>query len=337
MLRIHFTPADLARVRINDSADPLWEILLSLHLLQAATGSQTFGHWRKSARAELDASAGLLTMLAPPHGYSVDFLTPPTDGQTLLGGIEQLCGTAKPVLHRDLSRLAVERRLPSWAGELARGEATMMHRLGAALRQYHQVALAPYWPAVTATVRLDRQSRGETLLGGGLDALFSTLHSSVRWRPPVLEVDYPVEQDLHLGGRGLRLIPSFFCWGHAITLEDPEQPPVLVYPVTRVDNWAWSLRDRPAGSASLGTLLGRTRAQLLDTIATTPSLTTTELAKLLHISLAGASQHASVLRNAGLITTERRAGAAYHRLSAGGSALLDTSLAQPRLAPRQPR
>ncbi|MCK2242729.1 MULTISPECIES: helix-turn-helix transcriptional regulator [unclassified Crossiella] len=332
MLRIHFTPADLARVRLNDGADPLWEILLSLHLVQSTIGSQTFGHWRRLARAELTSATGLLTVLAPPTGYSADFLTPPVAGQTLLDGIEALCGTAKPVLHRDLTRLAAERRLPGWAGELARGEAPMLRRLGTALHQYHRVALAPYWPAVTAAVQTDRQARSQALLSGGLDRLFSTLHPAIRWQAPVLEVDYPVEQDLHLDGRGLLLIPSFFCWGRPITLEDPDQPPVLVYPVARTSDWSWSLGERPTGSAALGTLLGRTRAQLLDTIASTPSLTTTELAKLMHISLAGASQHASVLRNAGLITTERRAGAAYHRLSAGGSALLDSSRTQLRQA-----
>lgn len=334
MLRIHFTPADLARVRLNECADPMWEILLSLHLMQSATASPTFGHWRKQTRAELDASAGLLTVLAPPSGYSADFLTPTAAGQTLVEGIDTLCGTPKRDLARDMTRLAAERRLPSWAGEVARGEAPMLRRLGSALRQYHRVALAPYWPAVTAAVQTDRQSRGQVLLTGGLDALFNNLHPAIRWHAPVLEVDYPVEQDLRLDGRGLLLIPSFFCWGRPITLEEQELPPVLVYPVTRPADWSWSLGERPAGSASLGTLLGRTRAQLLDTIATTPSLTTTELAKLLHISLAGASQHASVLRNAGLITTERRAGAAYHRLSAGGSALLDSSRAQVRRQPR---
>ncbi|MBP2478795.1 DNA-binding transcriptional ArsR family regulator [Crossiella equi] len=325
MLRIHFTPADLTRVRINGGADPMWEILLSLHVLQSGAAPQLFGHWRRHTRAELPPSAGMLTMLAPPTGYSADFLTPGATGQTVEEGVDVLASTRPPVLHRDLGRLAAQRRLPAWCAELARGQSTAVHRLGDSLRQFHRAALAPHWAAITSVVQADRQARGQTLMEGGLDQLFDKLHPSVRWRAPVLEVDYPVAQDLHLDGRGLLLIPSFFCWGRPISLEDPDLPPVLVYPVARPADWSWSLGEPPVTSASLGTLLGRTRAQLLDTIAATPSLTTTELAKMLHISLAGASQHASVLRNAGLITTERRAGAAYHRLSAGGSALLDSS------------
>ena len=34
MLRIHFTAEDLTRVRVRADPHPLWEVLLSLHLLQ---------------------------------------------------------------------------------------------------------------------------------------------------------------------------------------------------------------------------------------------------------------------------------------------------------------
>ncbi|MGW0561714.1 hypothetical protein ACWDZ4_14150 [Streptomyces sp. NPDC003016] len=44
----------------------------------------------------------------------------------------------------------------------------------------------------------------------------------VVWRPPVLEVDHPVGRDLQLEGRGLLLIPSYFCWRRPITLIDED-------------------------------------------------------------------------------------------------------------------
>ncbi|MFJ3968984.1 hypothetical protein ACIPYR_12560 [Streptomyces parvus] len=73
---------------------------------------------------------------------------------------------------------------------------------------------------------------------------------------PTLVADYPRDGDLHLGGRGLSLVPSFFCTERPATLIDPELPPVLVYPVSR----------RPASAAPLDglpELLGRTRALAL--------------------------------------------------------------------------
>jgi hypothetical protein len=81
-----------------------------------------------------------------------------------------------------------------------------------------------------------------------------TLRRSVRWRAPVLEAAYPIDQDLHLDGRGLVLLPSFFCWRTPITVKDPRMTPVLVYPVEWHLGW-----DNPARVRSLANLLGRTR------------------------------------------------------------------------------
>jgi DNA-binding transcriptional ArsR family regulator len=81
--------------------------------------------------------------------------------------------------------------------------------------------------------------------------------------------------------------------------------------------------DNPAQVRSPANLLGRTRASVLTSIAESPHLTTKELASLLGISPAGASQHATVLREAGLITTRREGGAALRILATAGFALLD--------------
>jgi 1-aminocyclopropane-1-carboxylate deaminase len=67
-------------------------------------------------------------------------------------------------------------------------------------------------------------------------------------------------------------------------------------------------------------LVGRNRAAVLRTIA--DGCSTTELADRVGISLAAASQHASVLRDAGLITTHRRGSAVLHVLTPLGAELL---------------
>ncbi|MEK8108038.1 hypothetical protein NKG94_29175 [Micromonospora sp. M12] len=37
MLKIHFSGEDILRTRVAPAADPVWELVLSLHALRAAT------------------------------------------------------------------------------------------------------------------------------------------------------------------------------------------------------------------------------------------------------------------------------------------------------------
>jgi DNA-binding transcriptional ArsR family regulator len=67
--------------------------------------------------------------------------------------------------------------------------------------------------------------------------------------------------------------------------------------------------------------VGRNRAAVLASIA--DGCTTTELAGRAGISVAAASQHASVLRDAGLIVTRRQGGAVLHLLTPLGAELLE--------------
>ncbi|MDQ7807605.1 winged helix-turn-helix domain-containing protein [Amycolatopsis sp. A133] len=320
-LHIHFETDDLARTRVQHSPDPLWETLLSLHLLQGGTGQPVFGEWRSWVRQRLDRSAGLLLTLAPPRGYSVDFLTPGAGATDLETALEDVLSTPRPLLAADLTELAAARPLPSWASSLAAGEPAALHELGAAVRRYFSVAVQPYWPAIVGQARADRLQRGEIVLDGGIEAMLSTLHPQVRWQSPVLEVEYPVDQHLHLGGRGLLLVPSLFCWQSPVTLLDAGRQPVLVYPIDRRPGWFTGIAPVRGATA----LLGRTRAAVLEAICARPLVSTTEVAVELGISPAGASQHATVLRDSGLIVTDRVGGAARHRPTTFGSALLTVS------------
>jgi DNA-binding transcriptional ArsR family regulator len=80
-----------------------------------------------------------------------------------------------------------------------------------------------------------------------------------------------------------------------------------------------------AGQSGLAGLLGPTRAAVLAALA--GGSTTGEVARRLRISPAGASQHATVLRRAGLILSTRRGNNVLHTLTPLGTALLDGWLA----------
>jgi DNA-binding transcriptional ArsR family regulator len=326
VLRIHFTADDLSRVRIMPEPDPLWEVLLSLHLLQTSQGMVLFDGWRRRARATVQPSVHILTRLARSKGYSPDFLTPAPGSADLDDGLEILQSTERARLRADMGRLAEETALPTWAASVADGSAEAMRQIAGSIRDYYSDALKPYWPTIRAHIRADRNRRAEMVVDGGTEALLGGLSPTVSWNSPVLEVTYPVDDDLYLEGRGLTLLPSFFCWQNPITLADRSGQPVLVYPVERTLGWSVLGEEAAADTprpGSLVALLGRTRAAVLRTIADTPSLNTSELARMTGISLAGASQHTTVLREAGLVVTRRHQGSALHKLSPRGATLLN--------------
>ncbi|MEE1738303.1 winged helix-turn-helix domain-containing protein [Streptomyces sp. BE147] len=325
MLRVHFTSEDLARVRVAPGPDFLWEISNSVQTLQRRDGERVFGAWRRWARPRLSGGRRLLSSLLPPRGYSPDFLTPTSgDRTTMQAAVDTLMSTPRTRLRAELAQLSSSHRLPDWTSSLAGGDREALRRLGDALHAYRLEALEPHWQRVHAHIDADRALRLHSLLDGGTEGLLTGLGPHFRWRPPVLEVTYPVDQQLRLGGRGLVLQPSFFCWPTPITLADGDLPPVLVHPIHHTADWAGSASDDRAttGTGPLGPLLGHTRAGVLRAART--GCSTVQAARLLDVTHPAVSQHLNVLRAAGLITTVRRAGRAFHVATAEGRALLAT-------------
>ncbi|MEV4948531.1 helix-turn-helix domain-containing protein [Streptomyces sp. NPDC053755] len=323
MLRIHFTGNDLAGVRMAARPDVLWETILSFHRLRDRRGPVVYGEWRSETRTRLNGETRLLAALIPSRGYFPDFLTPAEGVSGLDEGLEAVRATPAARLHTELSLLGADRTggrtVPHSLRALAEGGAEPFSRLIGALRGYHRAAIEPYWPDVRARVEADRAVRGRALLDGGADELLASLPPMLRWRSPVLEADYPVDRDLHLDGRGLLLQPSYFCRGTPVVLRDPALPPVLVYPVTHCE----APTVRAPGGSSLAKLVGNTRSAVLHAIG--DGGTTSELARRAGVSLASASQHAGVLREAGLVSTLRHGNAVLHTLTPLGAALLGSA------------
>ncbi|WP_329387925.1 ArsR/SmtB family transcription factor [Streptomyces sp. NBC_01716] len=321
MLRIHFTGRDLGGVRMAAGPDPLWETILSFHRLRDRRGALVFGEWRAEARAKLKGETRLLNALVPRRGYFPDFLTPPESRFGLVDGLEALRATPGERVRTELALLpAGPAARPGRTAALADGGPAELGRLAGTLRAYHQAAVEPYWPHIRARAEADRVVRGRALLDGGTDELLATLPPMLRWRAPVLEADYPVDRELRLDGRGLLLQPSYFCRVTPVVYRDPALPPVLVYPVTYADTPVASGHGGRGAGASLGRLVGRTRSAVLGAIE--HGTTTSELARRADVSLASASQHACVLREAGLVVTLRHGNAVLHTLTPLGAALL---------------
>lgn len=316
-MRIHFTGEDLARTAIAGQPDQLWEVLLSLHLMQGRQGEAVFGSWRRQVRGLLPGSARLLFELAPPTGYSPDFLTPPDRPAELEQALDTMLSTPRRQIREEIDHLTTRQPASRWTRALADAERDSMHRLGGALTAYHRKAIAPYWPTIKTRIASDRSRRVRQLAAGGVDRLLSNLHPRVRWQSPVLKVLDFVDTDVHLQGRGLTLVPSYFCWQAPIQLRDENLPPVLVYPIQHLPG---ELHDEPVGRP-LAKLLGSTRAAALE--ATVTGCTTSELAHRCGVSLASASQQAGILREAGLVTTRRTGVAVRHEATRLGIRLLE--------------
>jgi DNA-binding transcriptional ArsR family regulator len=316
MLRIHFGVEDLARTRVGAGPNAMWEIVLSVQLLQNREGPVQYDGWRHYARDRLRGWIRPLVALAPHAPYFPDFLTPVGSATALDDEIEHVLATPPARLRADLERLGADRRLPGWTLRMAGGDTRILEGLRKALHSYHDAVLQPLWTSVQTHIEADRAKRLRAFADGGVEGVLRSYRPLMRWNPPVLEVDYPVAQELVLGGRGLLLLPSYFCCRTPVTLVDPELRPVLVYPVTHELHHPV---PRPEGR-SLSALLGKTRAVILQSVQ--DGCTTTELSRRAGTSIASASQHAAVLRDAGLITTQRNRASVLHTLSPLGCRLL---------------
>ena len=273
MLRIWFTGADLARVRVPPGPDARWEAAISLAALHSPGDDASIAYWCRLAGTERAGAAG-------------DVEEAGNSGDTRAAGEAQDAGNT--------------------------GDAE-------ALRLHHDTALAPHWPAVKARLAADLAARVRIFLDAGGEGLLRSLQPWARWRPPVLEVDHPADDELQLAGRGLVLTPSAQCPRPVAVLAADGQP-VLIYPIGPAAPAAGTAAAAGAVDDPLSGLLGVTRAAALRGIGA--GCSTSDLARRLDVSLATASYHLSVLRAAGLVLTLRDGGAVLHTQTPLAQALI---------------
>jgi DNA-binding transcriptional ArsR family regulator len=325
MLRIHFSGPDLGRLRLAPNADPLWEAVLSQHVLHDGLPHPRFASWRGRALARVTPQMRALMCLAPPRGYTADFLTP-THGQgSLEAGLDLVRTKPSQALRADLGlveRQNGRQKGPStWIRRLADGDKQALRMLIGTMRGYFEATLAAIWDLICSEVAAERAVRARIVADRGGEWMLATLHPMVRWEPPVLHVVYPHDRDIHLNGRGLTLLPSFFCWRAPITLRVFDGEPILVYPIDPAHRP--TAPPAPEQRPEIVALLGQTRASVLRAVSGSPyGLGTRELAQRLGISSSSASEHAMTLRRAGLLTSRASGKQIIHTISALGRALL---------------
>ncbi len=289
LLRIHFTHDDLTRVRIARAPDPLAETVLSLSLVQTRdVGGVALEGWRSRTRKRLRPELRVLFDLATAAGATEApeaFLHAGTD--SLANSLDHTWSLPRQLWSADLGALEYLRPgAPRWIRDLHRGDREWRGLVHRRLSEYHAFAVAPYWSQLLAAAHLERTGRALVAADTGLDGLLGSLHPDIRWESPVLSLPCPVDADVPLRGTGIVLVPTFF-WPEPLALTDnrgPDHPLVLHYPLTR-------------DLATYRTVWASAAAEEPD--------------------------GATVLRSAGLLTTERTGPGVRHTLTPLGQALLD--------------
>ena len=313
MLRVHFTASDLLQVRFAPTPAPLMQLALALATLQR--GDVLFERWRRELATAYPVAARPLFELVPGSGTGPMFLDPISDG--LEDGLEQVLGASRAFVTAEVQRkYPAPRSVTTWVRGLEERDAHAWHILDVAMRAAHQSLIAPVWTRIQASYRAELALRTRQIAAAGLGEALRSLHSGSFWSGTTLHIPTAASLDEYPAGHGVTLLPSPMWTGRPLIGDHPDGSLLIVYraavplPLVTVQQ----------GKESLAHLIGHTRAGALQSLAIPHS--TTELAHALGVSIATASEHAKVLRNAGLVTTTHDGKAVLHELTPLGHALL---------------
>jgi DNA-binding transcriptional ArsR family regulator len=325
VVRVNFTPDDVARTRFTVAPAPLVETALAMVGLRRAASTRGHvgsGSWVLEARRAFPATARPLLDLLGPRPPWPDFFD--SAAPDIEQALEEVRATPWTTLRADLSYAWADRhgRPPTWVRNLGDGDQESVDLLVRALRDLHKAVVAPRWESVRIAFHADVAKRIPVLAAGGHEELFGSLHPRLRWREDGLD---RTGNDMvcDLRGDGLVLIPSAFWTGEPLfsVSEDERRPSSLLYSAAHANGHpsAGDGADRAAGDC-LAALLGPTRAAVLRALAAPRG--TVELAAVVGISPASASEHAKVLREVYLIETLRDGRAVRHSLTVLGRTML---------------
>lgn len=297
---------ELAKVRF--ALSPVYETVMALAVLSRPGIHAVHLPWATWARPRLAGVEGLplLFALLDHPTLKPAFLMPPPDTRLpdLETELKRVRATPAARAREHVARLA--------GPEIRRFEAdprAAMPGIVDTLRQVHRRIVQPHWTRMVRVLEADIARRAAILSEGGMERLFADLHEDVRWADGELVVHPNRTPDVvvDLGGHGVALCPSVFCWPSVGAAMRPVATGTLRYPARGVAT-LWEASE-PAPEA-LSALIGRSRASILTRLAT--PATTGELAAEFGLTAGAVSQHLGVLREAGLVATRREGRTAAH-------------------------
>jgi DNA-binding transcriptional ArsR family regulator len=301
---------------------PLAEVASSIRLLGAPDLGHVHQRWLREMRAERSsADIDLLRAIAPPGRWAPGFLyAPAASPQTMIDEqLQQLSAMAPADLRTELETIWSGRAMPDPLREVIDAE-DIGRLLANAIWDYWQDTIAPFWPRIRAVLEDDVAYRASLVLSGGLFELLSDLHPEVSLRSDLLYINKPRHGDAHYRGAALTLIPSVFVFPGLIVGHEDDGTLSLTYAARGVGRvWEGICSGMSDDEDRLGSLLGRARAAIL-TMLSVP-MSTTQLAHELEQSPGTVSQHLSILRGSGMVTSWRAGRSVLYRQTALGASV----------------
>lgn len=318
--QVVFGRDDLMRCRF--AVSPLWETLAAVHTLFEPHRQSFHLPWIRAARLPEHVDLSPIRLLLPRPGYVPDFLTPPpaTPLTSFDDGVNRLRATPPHQVGQELRLCLLDprRRLPRQVTEpLLADPATTRDSMADLLTACWEHLVQPHWPRLQALLDADIALRSRILALEGLEELMTGLDDRLRWEGDTLNMAGPsAPERLHLGNRGLVLMPSAFIWPELILISEEPWQPTLVYPVRGVGD-LWSAPGSPP--EALARVMGRTRARILSRLSAPE--TTRNLAAHLELSQATVSTNLVALSDAGLLESWRVGRQVFYTRSPLGTAL----------------
>jgi DNA-binding transcriptional ArsR family regulator len=314
-----FRAEDLLQCRFAIS--PLNETTDALRSLMLPGRAAYHLPWQREARSALpDLRIGPLLAVLAVRGYQPDFLNPPPGGpfteidaeleRVRATSPERVAAELSECLDRNPAARAPWREHPELSGDPGR----VRDLLASMLWRAWQALVEPWWPRLRDVLDADITFRARQLAGSGLAATINDLEPRMSWHDGVLRFAISTtDNELDLTGQELVLMPSVFAWPGGAIMYDP---PGVIYPARGIGE-IWHPPQRSGGD--LAALIGKTRAVLLRALAEPAS--TSGLAARCGVPVSSVSEHLSVLRAAGLVSTSRTGRFLLHRRTALGVAL----------------
>jgi DNA-binding transcriptional ArsR family regulator len=321
VIRIHLTPADLARVRFAAHPVPVQEMNAALIMLTSPRHAPLlFGRWRSRAMRTLPATASPLRDLVPAR-HAPAFLD---SVDASLDACFEGMRASDPAWvsgELELAYASAAGKAPTWIRELHRGAHEAWQPVFRAGRAAFDALLAPVWPLVQDLHRAEFARYAAATARFGIGHALTLAVPGSRLIDGVWEfggTDADPGREVRPDGRGLLLLPTFHWTGGPLVSDIPGRIVTVTFPAGPGIPLPPS-----AGITSedaLADVLGRTRLRIL--MLSADGSNTSGLARGLGLSAATVSAHTAALRAAGLITSVRDGKAVIHRRSALGDLLL---------------
>lgn len=318
MLQLRAEDSALSRMRIVRS--PLWECVLSAHLLARSGASLPFPYrgWVREQRTRPrdERLIELQRWLAGfAEGELPSYLLPVPEGEDISTELDRLAATRPEQVAAAATGTAEHGYVSATTGGLT--------PLVEALDVHWKTAIAPRWRAMATALDEEVLVRGRTLANDGSDILLDSLHTRLSWHRPVLSIDGGRDGELTVNE--LRLVPVLFAQGQVVIAGVPGQARALGYqargaaavgePVYR----AAGLQGSGAADR-LSVLVGPSRAAILRQLSC--PATTSGLAAALGLAPSTVSQHLSALVSGDALQRRRVGATVLYELTSSGCNLL---------------